>query len=126
MFEKVVEIGLLFDFYGKLLSDKQQYAIEMYYMDDLSLSEIAEELDISRQGVHDTLKRAEGRLYAYEEKLKLVEKFQNNKDRAKLILEYIDKIKIEDIKLHFKKIDKYINSIEAIVLEILEISQEVK
>lgn len=126
MFEKVVEIGLLFDFYGKLLSDKQQDAIEMYYIDDLSLSEIAEELDISRQGVHDALKRAEGRLYAFEEKLKLVEKFQNNKDRAKLILEYIEKIKIEDIKLHSTKIDKYINSIEAIVLEILEISQEVK
>lgn len=54
---KIVEIGMLFDFYGKLLSEKQYQVVELYYIHDLSLTEIGEELSITRQGVFDTLKR---------------------------------------------------------------------
>ena len=86
MFEKMLEMGLLFDFYGKLLSNTQYTAVEDYYIHDLSLSEIASNLDISRQGVHDALKRAEKKLYSYEENLELVEKFEDKKEKIRNVL----------------------------------------
>jgi len=55
MVEKLVEVGILFDFYGKLLSEKQYMAIELYYNHDLSLTEIGDELGITKQGVSDIL-----------------------------------------------------------------------
>ena len=84
--EKLVEVGILFDFYGKLLSDRQYQAIELYYIHDLSLSEIGEELNITRQGVFDTLKRSEQKLYHYEEILGLVEKFNKSHDTIRKII----------------------------------------
>lgn len=84
--EKLVEVGILFDFYGKLLSNKQYQAIELYYIHDLSLSEIGEELSITRQGVFDTLKRSEQKLYHYEETLGLVEKFNLSHDTIRKII----------------------------------------
>lgn len=94
MIEKLVKIGILFDFYGKLLSERQYTIIELYYMHDLSLSEIGEELNISRQGVYDTLRRAELKLYEYENVLGLVSKFNlnnNNIDRAYELANIIEK-----------------------------------
>lgn len=84
--EKLVEIGILFDFYGKLLSKKQYSAIELYYIHDLSLGEIGEELNISRQGVHDTLKRAEQKLYKFEKDLGLIKKFNASHDSLRKII----------------------------------------
>lgn len=55
MIEKVIEISMLYDFYGQLLTPKQQEIMGLYYADNFSLSEIAEEFGISRQGVHDTV-----------------------------------------------------------------------
>ena len=78
MVEKVVEVGILFDFYGKLLSSRQLGVIELFYIHDLSLAEIGEELDITRQAVYDTLKRAERKLYNYEKNLNLVNDFKKN------------------------------------------------
>jgi len=69
------KINLLYDFYGSLLTERQQNFIELYYGEDLSLGEIAEQFDVTRQAVHDTLKRAEQILENYEEKLGLVGKF---------------------------------------------------
>lgn len=92
MYEKLVQIALLFDFYGQLLTDKQIEIVEMYYNNDLSLSEISEQLGISRQGVYDTLKRAEKTLSDYEEKLKLVNRFieqKNGISQSVLMLEEI-------------------------------------
>ena len=57
MLDKTIEISMLFDYYGKLLTDKQQKIIELYYYQDLSLGEIAENLEISRQGVYDHLNK---------------------------------------------------------------------
>ncbi len=74
--EKNIEISLLFDFYGQLLKEGQQKCVTLYYNDDLSLSEISEELNITRQGVLDSIKRAEKRLYSFEEKLGLLKRFQ--------------------------------------------------
>ena len=68
---KNLEIGLLLDLYGKLLTDKQFEVLDVYYNDDLSLAEIAEQYDISRQGVHDAIKRGEELLVGYEKTLGL-------------------------------------------------------
>lgn len=70
--DKNVEICLLLDFYGKLLTDRQREIMSLYYEDNLSLTEVAEELNISKQGVSDSLKRSEKILYETEEKLQLL------------------------------------------------------
>ena len=67
MREKSVRTDLLLDFYGNLLTPKMRRTCESYYNDDLTLAEIAEAEGISRQGVHDTVKRAEKQLEEYEE-----------------------------------------------------------
>jgi len=72
--EKVEYASLLHDFYGELLGDVQREVMDLYHEDDMSLSEIAEQLGQSRQGVHYTLKKAEAALEKYEEKLGLVER----------------------------------------------------
>ena len=69
MFQDIVEASLLFDFYGQLLSERQRQVMELYYEENLSLGEIAEEFNISRQGVYDALKTAQKSLEHYEEKL---------------------------------------------------------
>jgi len=75
MFDKVTEINLLYDFYSKLLTEKQREVVRLYRCENYSLSEIADALSISRQGVHDALKNAEKSLFDYEDKLSLVEKY---------------------------------------------------
>ena len=73
--EKLIELGELLDWYGLLLTEKQREIMAQYANENCSLSEIAEREGISRQGVRDTLKRAEEQLRAYETTLHLVEKF---------------------------------------------------
>lgn len=73
--EDFVRQSLLFDFYGDLLTDHQKSVYESYIQEDLSLSEIAEDAGISRQGVHDLIKRCRHILEGYEDKLHLVERF---------------------------------------------------
>lgn len=89
MIEKTVEVSLLYDFYSQLLTERQREMIDLYYNQDFSLGEIAEELDISRQAVYDTIKRTEKILYEYEEKLKLVYLFQQKNLEMKNILEKV-------------------------------------
>ena len=73
--EKFVEQTLLYDFYGELLTERQQQVYESVVLEDYSLSEVAEDLGISRQGVHDMIKRCNHTLEEYESRLHLVEKF---------------------------------------------------
>lgn len=73
--EKFVEQTLLYDFYGELLTERQQQVYESVVLEDYSLSEVAEDLGISRQGVHDMIKRCNHILEEYESRLHLVEKF---------------------------------------------------
>ena len=84
--EKIVEQGLLYDFYGELLTDHQKKIYEEAVYNDMSLGEIAEEEGISRQGVHDLLKRCDKSLMEYEERLHLVERFVRAKQTVKEIL----------------------------------------
>ncbi len=89
MLDKVLRVGLLFDFYGALLTDKQQKCLELHYLNDLSLAEIADEFNVSRQAVHDILRRAEQILIEYEEKLKLVERYQRERQTIQLVYDLI-------------------------------------
>jgi predicted DNA-binding protein YlxM (UPF0122 family) len=89
MLDKVLKMGLLFDFYGALLTAKQRQCFEMHYLNDLSLSEIAEQFTVSRQAVHDILRRAEQTLGEYECKLGLVSRYQRERQAIKQIDEII-------------------------------------
>lgn len=118
--EKMVEIGILYDFYGKLLSEKQLQVIELYYIYDLSLTEIGEELKITKQGVSDTLKRAERKLFKYEDTLNLVDKFYNSHNNIRKIIDLCKELK--DFTVDEKLIDvgEKAQKIEDICLDILE------
>ncbi len=83
--EKIVEQAMLYDFYGELLGERQKSVFEEYVLDNLSLSEIAQERGISRQGVHDLIRRADRALNGYEAKLHLVSKFMAVRDRVNQI-----------------------------------------
>ncbi len=85
--EKIFEQAMLYDFYGELLNEHQKSIYEEYVLDNLSLGEIAEERGISRQGVHDLIKRADKTLNEYEKKLQLIRKFLNIKDKVNRINE---------------------------------------
>ena len=82
MLEKTTRMNYLYDFYQSLLTPKQRSYMALYYLEDFSLGEIAEENHVSRQAVYDNIKRTEAMLEEYEEKLSLFVKFQ---ERSKLI-----------------------------------------
>ena len=88
--DKILEQALLYDFYGELLTAHQKEIYEQAVHDDLSLSEIAETAGISRQGVHDLVKRCHRTLEGYEAKLHLVEKFLSVKEKVSEIDTILD------------------------------------
>ncbi len=93
MFEKNLEIGYLLDFYGDILPERRRDIMDLYYNDDLSLSEIAEQFGITRQAVRDCIKKTETELYFYEEKLGLRRRLteaQSHIERAITISETVD------------------------------------
>lgn len=97
--EKIVEIAVLFDYYGKLLSEKQYKVVDQYCNEDLSLREIAELNGITKQGISDILSRAEKKLRFYEDELKLISKFEKINSSIREINLLIEKSKIEDSSL---------------------------
>ena len=96
MLEKTTRINYLYDFYQSLLTPKQQSYMSLYYLDDFSLGEIAEEYDVSRQAVYDNIKRTEAMLEEYEEKLLLFQKFQERSKLINEIKELIDRKIIQE------------------------------
>lgn len=80
--DKILEQSLLYDFYGELLNEHQKRIYEDFVLNDLSLSEIAEEQEISRQGVFDIVKRCTKKLEGYEDRLHLIDKFLQAKEKA--------------------------------------------
>lgn len=76
MHEKDLQIGVLLDFYGDVLSERKRLVLDLYYNDDYSLAEISEEIGITRQGVLDTIKKGKDELLFLEEKLHLAKKFR--------------------------------------------------
>ena len=85
--EKIVEQGLLYDFYGELLTAHQKEIYEDAVYNDMSLSELADNYGISRQGVHDLLRRCDKLLVGYEKKLHLVSRFEHIKTKIALMQE---------------------------------------
>ncbi|MDE5780935.1 MAG: YlxM family DNA-binding protein [Lachnospiraceae bacterium] len=83
--DDILRQTLLYDFYGELLTEHQKQIYEDYVLNDLSLGEIAQAAGISRQGVHDLVKRCDKVLNGYEQKLHLMEKFLKNKDAVQHI-----------------------------------------
>ena len=102
--EKIVEQGLLYDFYGELLTEHQKSVYEALVLEDYSLSEIAEMFGISRQGVHDLIKRCDKILLQYEEKLKLVHKFTMTKEMVSRIEELSKESQGTDSQKNLKEI----------------------
>ena len=95
--EKLELRGMLYDFYGELLTPHQKKIYEDAIVNDLSLSEIANEQGISRQGVHDIIKRCDKALAEYEEKLHLVEKFARIKHMISQINLLTDDVRIRQL-----------------------------
>ena len=109
MFQKDMKISLLLDFYGDILSERRREIMEMYYNEDLSLSEIAEITGISRQGVRDSVKKSESELTKLEETLGLVERFDEVKAELGRIsdkIEEISKFCPEETKGKLEKVRK--------------------
>lgn len=92
MIEKKVEVSVLYDYYQQLLTKTQQNIIELYFNYDLSLSEIAEEIGISRQAVYDHIKRTEKLLYEYEEKLQMVKSDETRRDKIQELIQEVEKL----------------------------------
>ncbi|MGC4020171.1 MAG: YlxM family DNA-binding protein [Muricomes sp.] len=87
---EILEQALLFDFYGELLTEHQKEIYEQFVLEDLSLSEIAQSKGISRQGVHDMVRRCQKILEGYENKLHLVDKFLSVKKKVQEMNEVLD------------------------------------
>ncbi len=112
---KILEQALLYDFYGELLTTHQKEVYEQFILDDLSLSEIAESAGISRQGVHDLIRRCQKALEGYENKLHLVERFLSVKEKVGQIDGILDEWEKE--KKNPEEIVKRIRRISDAIIE---------
>lgn len=118
---KNLEIAVLLDLYGDMLTEKQRDFLGYYYNDDLSLSEIAENEGITRQGVRDAIKRAEAQLLDMESKLKLASKFDEIHNGLSEIIDYAGEI--GDYNLNHslsREVNDYTVKIKAIAMSLME------
>ncbi|MDO5040916.1 MAG: sigma factor-like helix-turn-helix DNA-binding protein [Peptoniphilus sp.] len=106
MISDIFEINMLLDFYKPLLSEKQQKVMSMYYVYDFSLSEIADELNITKQAVSDNIKRAEQNLRFFEKNLKLVSKHGENKEDNKKLRRLIEKLKLNSKDMDLETLEE--------------------
>ena len=104
MFEKDLNMGYLLDFYGELLSERKRSTMDMYYNEDFSLAEIAEQIGISRQGVRDIIKKSEEELVFYEEKLGLASKLRSVEKQADELCELANSSNLSE-EIHKKIIE---------------------
>jgi uncharacterized protein len=105
MLEKTNRMNYLYDFYQALLTPKQSSYMALYYLDDYSLGEIAEEYDVSRQAVYDNIKRTEAMLEEYEEKLLLFEKFQKRSELISKMKELVGNDDLNNMIAELEKLD---------------------
>lgn len=106
MMDEILKQTLLYDFYGELLTEHQKEIYEQVVLEDYSLSEIAKEAGISRQGVHDMIKRCTKTLEGYEKKLRLVEKFVSVKQKVREIDELLENYENQDERELIAKVKK--------------------
>ena len=109
--DDILRLNKLYDFYGNLLTENQKNSFKLYYLYDYSLNEIAEELNISKQGVSDNIKRASRNLENFEANLKLVDRFDNTYEHVENMKQEInDLLKLsndDEIDLRLKKLLNY-------------------
>lgn len=103
--DKFVHLNKLFILYKNLLTEKQATTLDYYFGEDLSLGEISEEINVSRQAVHDTIKKCEGILTDYEVKLGLYKKEREDSQKLEAIMELVNEIQ-NQYNLEDDKIDK--------------------
>lgn len=115
--ERIVEQTLLYDFYGELLTPHQKMIYEEYVLDNFSISEIAKEHNISRQGVHDQLKRVDRLLNEYESTLHLIDRFMKIKDKVNEISSYSKQVLSADDLETAKELVGRINSISNAIID---------
>ena len=101
----IIRTGLLFDFYEKLLTERQRTVMGLYLNEDFSLAEISEEIDISRQGVHDIIKRTSRKLEDFEAKLGLSRRLGENRRLGEEIKAELESKGIKELS---KKIDRMV------------------
>ena len=106
--DKNIKMSILCQIYGKLLTEKQYQVLDDYYNNDLSLSEIAENLNITRQAVRDNIKKGENKLFEYEEKLDVMKKTIDQEEKIAIILSEINKI---ESKSSDKEVGEILNHI---------------
>ena len=106
--ERKVEISLLLQIYGKILTDKQYEIMDDYYNNDLSLSEIAENSNITRQAVRDVIKKGENKLFELEEKLLFMKRIMKQDKKIAQILEELNKIQND---YSDKKVEKILGNV---------------
>ena len=112
---EAVEMLLLFDYYGDMLTDRQRMCLDLRYNQDLSLGEIAEELGVSRQGVHDNITRAEAHLQKMEAKTGCVRRYLQSREAMQAILKTADTLKVHTdpaVRAAAEQIIKAASSIE--------------
>ena len=107
--DKHIEVSMLWQIYGKLLTEKQYNVLNDYYNNDLSLAEIAENYNISRQGVRDILVKGEVKLFEYEEKLAIMKKTKMQEEQIQIILSQLSEIKDNSSD---KKVEKILNEVQ--------------
>lgn len=115
--ERIVEQTLLYDFYGELLTPHQKMIYEEYVLDNFSISEIAKEHNISRQGVHDQLKRVDRLLNEYESTLHLIDRFMKIKDKVNEISSYSKQVLSSDNLETAKELVGRIDSISNAIID---------
>ena len=118
---KNYEMAVLIDFYGEMLTAKQRDFLEYYYNDDLSLSEIAENEGITRQGVRDAIKRAETQLLEMESRLGVARRFEDMRRSVDEIIECSTQISEYNLRHSLsKEINDYSVRIKAAAMALLE------
>ena len=118
---KNLEIAVLLDFYGDMLTEKQRDFLGYYYNDDLSLSEIAENEGITRQGVRDAIKRAENQLFEMENRLGLAAKFEEMREGLSEIIGCAGEIGEYNLRHSLsREINDYSVKIKAIAMSLME------
>jgi len=116
-----VEITILYDIYGEMLTEKQRDFLNYYYNDDLSLSEIAENEGITRQGVRDAIKRAEAQLYDMEEKLGFAKRNNEIEQRVREIIDCADSINAYNLEHDLsREINETTVKIKSLALSVIE------
>lgn len=104
--EEKIKIGILFGIYGELLTEKQYELLNDYYNNDLSLSEIAENNNITRQAVNDVINKGKNKLIEIEEKLFFLKKMLNQEKKIKKIINDLEKVENETNKIEIQSIKK--------------------